>query len=186
MTKAQLSKLDLVTHPVRLRILLSLAGVERTPQQIAAALPDVPPSSIYRHLQILLRNGLLEVVAERQVRGTVEKTLRLREGAGSIGPDEARQMSPDDYRRAFLVFFTHLFAEFDRYLQQPDVDPVRDIVGFRAVPFHATDEEWVTAIRKIGEALRPLAENPPGAGRKLRTLATITLPTHDESQEQRS
>lgn len=183
MTTARLSNLDLVTHPTRLRILLALAGAERTPQQIAAALPDVPASSIYRHLQLLLQHEIVEVIAERQVRGTIERTLRLKEGAASIGPDEARQMGPDDYRRAFLVFFTHLYAELDRYLQQGDVDPVRDIVGFRAVPFYATDAEWLAAIGAIGAALQPLAANGPAEGRRLRTLATVTLPAHDEPQE---
>ncbi len=183
MTPARLSKLDLVTHPVRLRILLALAGAERTPQQIAAALPDVPPSSIYRHLQRLLRHGIVEVVAERQVRGTIERTLRLKEGVASIGPDETHQMGPDDYRRAFLIFLTHLFAEFDRYLHQDDIDPVRDVVGFRVVSCYATDQEWVATIRAIGALLRPLMADDPSGDRKRRALATVTLLTHDEPAE---
>ena len=183
MKKQASTKLDLVTHPVRLRILMLLAGSQMTPGAIAAALDDVPASSIYRHLQTLQQAGLLEVVAERQVRGAVEKTLRVASGGAQLGPAELAQMQPDDYRRTLLIFFTQLFHEFDRYLEQPSIDFVRDLVGFRTSVFYATDEEWLAAIQAINAALRPLAEQQPGVERQRRRLATITLPAPAEPED---
>lgn len=174
------AKLDLVTHPVRLRILLLLAGSEQTPGGIVAALNDVPASSVYRHLHILQDAGLLEVVAERRVRGAVEKTLRVVPGGAHLDVAETAQMQPDDYRRLLLIFLTQLFSEFDRYLDQPDIDFARDLVGFRSAVFYASDAEWLTAIQAINAALLPLISQQPGAGRKRRRLATMTVPAPDE------
>lgn len=180
------SKLDLVTHPVRLRILLLLAGAQQTAGTIVAALNDVPASSVYRHLSILQEAGLIEVVAERRVRGAVEKTLRVAPGAAHLGGEELAQMRPDDHRRSFLIFFAQLFHEFDRYVQQPDIDFVRDMVGYRTGVFYATDDEWRAAISAINAVLLPLLNQPAGAGRTLRRLATITMPADDHRKDDRS
>lgn len=177
------TKPDLITHPVRLRILMSLAGLERTPQQIVAALDDVPASSIYRHLQILLDAGLLEVVAERPVRGTVEKMLRVVQNAAQIGEAEAAAMSADEHRQAFLVYIAQLLHEFERYTRQPGIDFARDLTGYHAVVLYATDEEWRAAISAMNKVLRPLLDPARQAGRKARRFATITLPALDEPQE---
>lgn len=183
MTKSNKSKLDLITHPVRLRILMTLAGLERTPQQIAAALDDVPASSIYRHLQILLDAGVVEVVSERQVRGAVEKTLRVANGAADIGAEQAGTMSADMHRQAFLVFLTQLLHEFDRYTQQPEIDLARDLAGYRMAVLYASDDEWLAAITAMNAALLPLLKNTPGGDRKPRRIATISLPAPDEPEE---
>lgn len=177
------TKLELVTHPVRLRILLTLAGAERTPRQVAAALHDVPPSSIYRHLQQLQAAGLVEVVRERRVRGAVERTLRVRADAARIGPDEARELNLDEQRQAVIVMFTQLLHEFDSYLQQPDRDPVRDGAGVKAATLYASDAEWTAAIEAMRAALMPLIGNEPRPDRRLRRFATVALPLFDRSTE---
>lgn len=183
MTKSNKSRIDLITHPVRLRILMTLAGLERTPQQIAATLDDVPASSIYRHLQILLDAGVVEVVSERQVRGAIEKTLRVANGAADIGAEQAETMSAEMHRQAFLVFLTQLLHEFERYTQQPEIDLARDLAGYRMAVLYASDEEWLAAITAMNTALLPLLENTPGADRKPRRIATISLPAPDEPEE---
>jgi DNA-binding transcriptional ArsR family regulator len=166
---------DLITHPVRMRILLALVGADRTAQGIAALVEDVPASSIYRHLHILIDAGLIEVVAERRVRGALERTLRLREGAASLDPDQTEALTPDDYRRMFAVFVTHLLHEWQRYVAQPDFDPLRDLTGFRTAAFHASDDEWRAAIEAINAALLPLIGNEPRGDRRLRRIASVSL-----------
>ena len=110
------TKLDLVTHPVRLRILLALANAERTAQQIAATMADVPTSSIYRHLQKLLDAGVVEVVAEHQVRRTVEKTMLVVPELAYIELEAAQQLQPADHRPMLILFLTQLFQLFDEYV----------------------------------------------------------------------
>ena len=94
---------DLLLHPVRLRIVQAFLGDRAlTTSDLGRELADVPPGSLYRHVARLVDAGVLAVVAERRVRGTVERTYVLRLAAAAIGPDELAAMSPDDHRQAFM------------------------------------------------------------------------------------
>lgn len=161
-----------------------LEGTEKTAQQIAAALDDVPASSVYRHLQLLQEAGIVEVVAERPVRGAVEKTLRLVANAGSLDQNEAAQMTVDDFRRSLLAFHTQLFHEFEQYVQREGSDPGRDLIGFNAVTLYATDEEMLTVIAAMNAAIEPLLKHKPGAGRIRRRLASWMLPLTNVEEEE--
>ena len=82
--------------PVRLRIVKAFLGDRAlTTGQLAAELDDVPAGSLYRHVALLSDAGILQVVAERRVRGTTERTYTLRMAAAQIQPGEARAMSFD-------------------------------------------------------------------------------------------
>ncbi|MEK8107241.1 hypothetical protein NKG94_22585 [Micromonospora sp. M12] len=41
---------------------------------------------MYRHIAVLAEAGVLEVVDERRVRGTVERSYRVRQDQGTISP----------------------------------------------------------------------------------------------------
>src|ERR1700689_4133268 len=70
---------DLLLHPVRLRIVKAFLGDRAlTTAQLAAELDDVPAGSLYRHIALLTKAGVLQVVAERRVRGAVERTYAMR------------------------------------------------------------------------------------------------------------
>lgn len=43
-----MTKVDLLLHPVRLRVVQALLGQEMTPQQLVDALGDVPQATLYR------------------------------------------------------------------------------------------------------------------------------------------
>ena len=85
---------DLVLHPVRLRILQAFLGDRAlTTGELRDELPDVPAASLYRHVARLVDAGVLSVVAERRVRGAVERTYVLRTSAASVRMDELADMS---------------------------------------------------------------------------------------------
>jgi DNA-binding transcriptional ArsR family regulator len=178
------TQIDLVTHPVRLRILLALSGGERSAQQIAAALEDLPASSIYRHVQKLIDGGIIAVVGERRVRGAVERTLRLSGDAATLGPAEAAQMSPEAHLRALLTLCVHLQREFAQYIHTPASDFAHDNAGYRSRTLYATDAEWQAAIESIGATLQALQQLPPGSGRRPRRFTTITFPLPEEPSEE--
>ncbi len=175
MTETVSARLDLFLHPVRLRILVALGALELTTRELAARLDDIPVSSLYRHVQTLVDQGALEVVGERRVRGAVEKTLRVRRDLAPLTADERGALTPDRLRQAFLAFMLQLYQEFDHYLQQPDPDMARDLVGFTTARFYASDEEWRGFIQALNAALLPLLSQTAGEGRQRRRLATVAL-----------
>src|ERR1700676_1573013 len=118
---------DLLLHPVRLRIVKTFLGDRAlTPTQLAAELDDVPAGSLYRHVALLTKAGVLQVGAERRVRAAVERTYTLRVVAAQIGPGEAAAMTPAEHAHAFMAYVAGLRGDFDRYLAAGPPDPARD------------------------------------------------------------
>src|SRR6266545_1576561 len=100
-----MARADLLLHPVRLRILKAFLGDRAlTTTQLAAELDDVPAGSLYRHVALLTKAGILQVVAERRIRGAVERTYTLRLFAAQVGPAEAAAMTPEEHSQAFIAF----------------------------------------------------------------------------------
>jgi hypothetical protein len=168
---------DLLLHPVRLRIVKAFLGDRAlTTAQLAAELDDVPAGSLYRHVALLTKAGVLQVVAERRVRGAVERTYTMRLLAAQIQPGEARAMTLDQHAEAFMAYIAGLLADFDRYLATNPADPIKDGAGYRASAMWLTDAEYVDLARDLAEVYLPRLANPPAKDRKRRLLYTITLP----------
>ncbi len=168
---------DLLLHPVRLRIVEAFLGDRAlTTSVLAAELADVPPASLYRHVARLVDAGVLAVVAERRVRGALERTYVLRLTAAAIGLDEVAAMTADDHRHAFMAFVAGLLGDFDRYLARGDIDLLRDGVSYRMAGLWLDDAEHAELLRELTRVLQPRLANPPRPGRKRRILGSVLLP----------
>jgi DNA-binding transcriptional ArsR family regulator len=167
---------DLLLHPVRLRIVQAFLGDRAlTTSQLRAELSDVPPASLYRHVARLERAGVLQVVAERRVRGAIERTYVLRAAAAMVGPDQAAAMSPEDHRQAFMAFVAGLMAAADRYFARPGFDMLTDRTTYRLMGLWLDDEEYAALLADWYRVLAPRLANAPRKGRRRRILATVLL-----------
>src|SRR5512137_805812 len=99
--EAQTNLLDELLHPVRMRIVMALAGdQELTPLQLAEQLDDIPLATLYRQISRLAKAGILNVVEERPVRGTLEKVYGLNRAAElNLGPEAIAHLSKQDHLR---------------------------------------------------------------------------------------
>ena len=168
---------DLLLHPVRLRIVQAFLGDRAiTTSQLRTELPDVPPASLYRHVARLVEGGVLAIVAERRVRGALERTYFLRTSAAGVSLDEVAKMTPDDHRQAFLAFVAGLVGDFDRYLARGDIDLVRDGVTYNLAGMWLTDAEFTELLRDLAKVIQPRLAHPPKPGRTRRILGSILLP----------
>ncbi|MEJ3658049.1 helix-turn-helix domain-containing protein [Actinomycetes bacterium KLBMP 9759] len=167
------SLVDLLHHPVRWRIVQSLVGRPLTTGQLAELLPDVPTTTLYRHVATLVRAGVMLVTDERRVRGTVERTYALNTAAADADNDGVDR---DRLRAMFTVFMAGLAADFDRYLDRDDLDPMADGVGMRQAALWLSDAEFAELQVKLQEALAPFVEHQPEDGRVRRILSTVVIP----------
>ncbi len=173
---------EILLHPVRLRIVQTFLGDRAlTTSQLAAELDDVPAASLYRHVALLADAGILRVVAERRVRGTIERTYTLAAAAASISPAELAAMTPEQHSQAFLAFSAGLIADFDRYLASGTPDLVRDGVGYNIKAVWLTDAEFLEFARDLALVFQPRLANAPGQGRTRRLVANVILPAPDAS-----
>ena len=170
------SEADLLLHPLRLRIVLEASADEITAGELARRLPDVPQATLYRHIATLSDAGVLEVVAERRVRGGVERTFRLVTEKAGLGPIDAASLSSGEHLTGFVTFVGSLVAAFARYIRQPDADPGSDPVGYRQVALWLTEEETQHLLDDLREVLGPYTAHEPAPGRRRVRLSTTLIP----------
>lgn len=172
--------LELLAHPVRLRIVHALRGGRTlTTAGLSALLPDVSKAMVYRHVDLLASAGVLEVAHERRVRGAVERLYRLRPDRAAVTSESGAAPSPDDYWRVFVAALAVLTAEFRSYLDREDADPEDDLVGFRQHAVWLSRGELEQLIAELRQVIVPLLANQPSPERGRYLLSPILFPMEE-------
>ncbi|GAC68277.1 helix-turn-helix domain-containing protein [Gordonia soli] len=164
---------DVLHHPVRWRIAQTLIGRELTTAQVSEQLDDISHATLYRQVAILIDAGLVEVVSERPNRGGVERTLRL---ATPGTDDRGGTVTDEQVRTYFTVFIAGLSGDLDRYLSQPQIDPVADHVSFRQAALWLSDTERAEFAAALEKFFAPFLDRPAAPGRRRHVLSTVFLP----------
>lgn len=167
---------EILLHPIRLRIVLAFGSDQLTTAQLAERLPDIAHATLYRQVATLADASMLEVVAERRVRGGIERTYALTEGAARLGPENAAEMTPDELLRGFLVFAGTLVDSVGRYLDHPAADLSLDPLSFRQAALWLNEQERAELIGGLRKTVAPYLENRPTAGRERLLLNTVLVP----------
>jgi len=169
-------KIDLILHPVRMRIVLTLIDNQLTPGEIANELPDVSQATLYRHINTLYKGGILEVVDEHKVKNVTERVFSVVESSVSLTKDDLENTTKEEHMHYFTLFTSKLLDDFARYLQQPDFNLSRDIMSYRQAPIFATNDELNNLIQQMSALILPLVKNKPAPGRKRYIFSTILIP----------
>jgi DNA-binding transcriptional ArsR family regulator len=167
--------LDVLLHPIRWRIVQRVLGRELTTTDLKRDLPDVPITTLYRHVAALIDAGYLTVVRERKIRGTTERTLTLDQTkVGRIDEREARAMTPDQHRQAFLMMLTRLAADFDRVVDSGDLYARIHQLGYSQLALYLSSEDMATFRSGFAELIEPYLAESPGKDRVV--LSMFSLP----------
>lgn len=167
------STAELVLHPVRLRILQAIARRELTTAQLKELLPDVTPATLYRHVATLIDAGILTVVAERRVRGAVERTLAAGPRSAHVGPGEAPEVSSERVRQAFAAFVAQIVEEVGAHLDRNDA--TEDLFGFSVTSLVVDADDLAEIQRELVDLFGRYQE--AAAGKRTVTLATVLTPS---------
>src|SRR3954452_7720733 len=152
-------KANLILHPVRMRIMKALVGNRKlTVQEIGQYLADVPQATLYRHLNKLVQGGIIETVAQHQVRGTVEKVYALSSNSG-ITPQEFMESSSEEKLEVFIQFVNGLINDFGNYVEQENIDLIKDGVSFRQVDLYLDDQEFMEFAKGLGSVFQQYIQN---------------------------
>jgi hypothetical protein len=144
----------------------------------------VAQATLYRHINTLVKGGILSVVEERPIRGTIERVFALEGMAARLTQEDIANFSKDDHWRIYTAFIAHLLRDFARYLDshaKPDL--VADGVSFTQIPVYLSDEEFMEVARRSQEIFLPMLSNPPAPGRKRRIFSNIVFPADEELSE---
>ena len=140
---------EIVMNPVRQRIFQYLLLHETgTVKEIRKALPDVPGASLYRHMKLLTESGILTVVGENRIRGTVVQTALL-----------------------------GLSASFARYFSGGGADPRRDMLLMTTCTLTLTDEEFTGFLTEINQTALKYMDIGVKEESRQRQITLISSPT---------
>ena len=165
---------EILSNPVRLRIFQYLQDSgEATTKQISEALDDVPVPTLYRHVNRLLDEGLLRVVSERKVRGSVERTIAINE-------DEWSEKVNSDIADTAYQFLMTLYQGFREYSSGDDVDPMRDRLSLRTCMLRMSDEEMDDFAREYSELLAKYRGRRSDG--RTRSISIVSSPVFEEME----
>ena len=86
LTITRVDQARLLADPIKLRIIQEMAVTPHTTKQVADSLGE-KPTKLYRHVEALRDAKLIELVAEKQKRGTIEKYFLAVARRFEIHPD---------------------------------------------------------------------------------------------------
>lgn len=159
-----------VMHASRLRILeylISHGG--GTASEISAELSDIPTASLYRHIKTLEADGWIEIVSERKKRGATERRYKL-----------SQSRVEDSGAAAVTQGLLGLMAEFKRYFEGDDPEPMRDMLGFSMMALMLSDEELASFYGEMNELAEKYMGRAPDGKRKPRKITVISSPAEEE------
>jgi DNA-binding HxlR family transcriptional regulator len=163
----RLSRTSLVIHPVRLRIVQAFLNDRvLTTRELARELPSLPQATLYRQVATLVAGGALEIVGERQVRGSVERSYRLRRESASFTRESVEAMSHEEQRDAFTTFLGTLVSDFDR---TPHDTPS----AFVQLALHLTEPELTALNGELTEVLARYVALPAAHERRRFLMSTV-------------
>lgn len=172
---------NLILNSVRLRILGELAGRTLTTAQIGQLLPDLPQSTLYRHVKTLLDNGIIAIHNEAQVNGAVERTYALVNQNLRLEPEDLRSMTREDHQQAFAVYAAALLQTFERFVNRATPEELGSgMLRYNRGAVYMTDEEFTAFSTRFAELVADLFQHTPAPGRKRYVLASIVIPEHED------
>ena len=169
--------MDCITNPVKCKLLLEIYSKGKTTaKHLADIYNDIPQATLYRHIKKMLSDGILQVVEETQVRGTVEKTYALAYDINSNMENMVEENSGELYMQYFMQYIFGFVKQFREYCKSPNINIKNDMSGFSLSHIYLSDEELTELMKKISSVIHAADKNEPKAGRKLRTLGLIVSP----------
>ena len=115
--------MDCITNPVRCKLLLEIHSQgKETAKHLADTYNHIPQATLYRHLEKMLSDGILQVVEETQVRGTVERTYSLAYDINSNMETMVEENSGELYMQYFMQYIFGFAKQFQEYCQSPNIN----------------------------------------------------------------
>lgn len=171
-----LEKPQLIAHPVRSRILTALMGRQLTALQVGQLLPDVPLSSIYRHVRLLVEGEIIAPVDEVRVNGTATKVYAVQKKQARIAPEDVRAATPAEHLTYFTTYLNALGGLHRAYLETGDADPTCDSVHALMMPLYLGPDDYPDFMRRLRECLEPWQQPGVDPDRRRVVFAHVMIP----------
>lgn len=168
---------SIMLNPTRMRIVQTFAAHNTmTANDICGIISDVPRTTLYRHINILIGADVLSVVKERKVRGSIERTLAL-------NIDElSKQNKAEDIPQQAFKFLMNIYRKFEKYFGGTNHVPKVNKVFFNNTVMMMTDQEFDQFLSDM-QAVFVKYNFEMADGRKPRDISIISAPPEESGNE---
>lgn len=161
-------------NPVRMRIIQELSTRQSiTATELCEKISDVPRTTMYRHINILLEHNILTVVSEKKIRGSLERTLALNVG------EITKHNTLENASQFALGFFMNRYARFHNYFSGENPIPGKDKIFMNNTVLMMDDNEFDQFLSEL-QGLLIKYSFEVAKGRKARDISVISAPTEKE------
>lgn len=165
---------DVMLNPIRLRIFQELAARERmTAAELCEKLTDVPRTTLYRHINVLLENDILTVVSEKKVRGSLERTFALNIEVLK------KQNRIENASQQIFAFLMNRYTRYHNYFQGENPDTGRDRIFYSVVLMMLNDSEFDQFLTELSGLITRYSFEV-AEGRKARDICVMSVPVERE------
>lgn len=161
----------MLSNPVRIQIMQYLQSHgEATTKQISEALTDIPSPTLYRHINILIKEEILLIKAERKVRGSVERllTINLKKMSETLNKNIA------DTAYQFLM---ELFMKFHKYSCHANADLQKDRLSLMTCILKLTDNSFDDFMNEITATIKKYQTTEENG--RTRSISFISAPEEE-------
>lgn len=169
---------EVMLNPIRMRIIQTLVGNRSmTTTEICEKMRDVPRTTLYRHIKVLLDYEVLRVISEQKIRGSLERTLAVNLEEFS---SENRDGEPLQHIFAFLM---NCYRQFQTYFDSEDVDTGRDRVFCNNAVMMADDKEYDSFLSELTTLMQKYVTTEYQPGRKARSVSILSVVEKEAGEE---
>ena len=105
--------MDCFANPIKCKLLLEIyASGQTTAKRLSELYSDIPQATLYRYLKRMTDEGILKIVGENPIRGTVEKTYALAIPLGEGIEDIVSSNSGEAFMLLFMNYMRGLVKQF--------------------------------------------------------------------------
>jgi len=170
--RTPLNPMQAILHPVRMRIVIALNDEPMTARQLAREMQDVPLATVYRHVNVLAAAGVIRIVDEHRVHGTLERRFALVAGASYVRPNE---VTPNEIVGLVGALTSAVQSNFQQYACNASFPPQEGEIAAMASSLYLTDEEYESVRNSIRELIGKTGRTA-GPDRHRRFLAYFSVP----------
>ena len=160
----------IMMNPTNLKILQKIMSAgEADTRTISESIPEVPTSSLYRHLAQLQDAGIIKIVSQTHKRGALKKTYAINQAFSQKNPD------PNQLASIAGAGICIIAGELQQYFESGCEDIGKDCVELSNVVMNINEKEFKKMKGEILEIMKKyMGKNEKG--RKLRRISFISSP----------
>ncbi len=173
-TENRTNDMNTILNPVRMRIIQSLITRKNiTTNELSEFMNDIPKTTLYRHVRILIESNILTVVSEKKIRGSLERTLAL--NLSSL----TDLSTPENAIKNTFGFLMNIYARFENYLTVNKDNIAKQKVFCSNAVMMMSDEEFDSYLMELN-ALFKKYNLESSKNRKPRDISIISSPVEEE------